>query len=49
MTRKKFQCDACDAFGTINYDLDPEYYAIIVCPFCGSELSDSKDTEEDND
>ncbi len=47
MAKKKFECEQCDAYGTISHELDSEYYAITVCPFCGAELSAANDTEED--
>lgn len=49
MTKKKFTCDTCDAYGTINHELDSEYYEICVCPFCGSELPVVRETEEDDE
>ena len=47
MQRKKFECASCDAYGTISYDLDSEFYDVTVCPFCGADISEDSESDED--
>lgn len=47
MQRKKFRCESCDAHGTIVHDLDLEYYRIEVCPFCGADIGDNSEYDDD--
>ena len=45
--RKHFTCDECDADFKINSNLDEEYYEVHFCPFCGAQITDEEDEEED--
>lgn len=45
--KQKFECGECDAYGSISYNLDSEFYAVTVCPFCGAELSINDDSDSD--
>lgn len=48
MAKKKFECASCDAFGYITILNDStEFYEIVACPACGSELDSSMDDEEE--
>lgn len=50
MTKKKFSCELCDAFGTITIQNDSsEFYSITTCPACGAELTTHEDTDEDDE
>lgn len=49
MTKYKFECDSCDAFGSITYNLDEEFYSVTSCPFCGSDISDEESDISDYD
>lgn len=49
MSKKKFECDTCDAFGAITHTMDSEFWQVTVCPFCGAELHNNKDSEDDDE
>ena len=43
-----FACTDCDAEFTVKHSMDPDYYQVAVCPFCGHEVeNDMIDDEED--
>lgn len=51
---KAEECVECQAVFKVRYDLDPTYYKVCHCPFCGTELSDEsyecdQDTDPDGD
>ena len=39
-TNKLHDCEECSATFTIKFDLDPDFFTIKYCPFCGGELSE---------
>lgn len=43
MAKKHYECHSCDAAFNITHDLDPHFYTISNCAFCGESL----DKEED--
>lgn len=45
MKKKHHECEHCEAVFRIGFDMDPEYYQITHCPFCGEELSDDDKKE----
>ena len=45
--RKHINCDQCDAEFKISYDLDNEFYEVHFCPFCGAQINEEQDDEED--
>ena len=50
MGRKQhFECVECDAVFKINFDLDEDYYNVMFCPFCGSEIDEDQRDEYDED
>lgn len=49
MSKKKFSCDSCDGYGIISHSMDSEFYQVNACPFCGAELQNTRDTEEDDE
>ena len=44
-----FECVECDAVFNIKYDLDDDYYNVLYCPFCGSEMDDDQRDEYEDD
>jgi hypothetical protein len=44
-----FECVECDAVFKIKYDLDDDYYNVLYCPFCGSEMDDDQRDEYEDD
>lgn len=38
MKKKHYECDSCEAVFKIGFDMDPNYYQVKHCPFCGVEL-----------
>jgi DNA-directed RNA polymerase subunit RPC12/RpoP len=47
MARKHYECFECDAVFKINHDLDENYYKVIHCPFCGTEMDGEDDRYEE--
>jgi rRNA maturation endonuclease Nob1 len=46
MTKKQHhECELCEAVFRIGFDMDPKFYEIKFCPFCGEELD--KDERDD--
>lgn len=45
--RKHINCNHCEAEFKINYELDENYYDIYFCPFCGAQIEDEDEEEED--
>lgn len=48
--KKHYECSSCDASFNVTHDLDPHYYTIHNCPFCGESLNideDGFDLEDD--
>jgi len=40
---EEIECVSCDAVFTVDHDLDPEYYMVTHCPFCGSAVVDEEE------
>ena len=38
MRFKHYECIVCDAVFKIKHELDPDYYKVSNCVFCGAEL-----------
>jgi len=47
MARKIFECVECDAVFKISHTLDENYYTVTNCPFCGAEMEDKEEDDED--
>ena len=45
-TNRHYECYSCDAVFKIRHDLDPNYYNIEHCPFCGESLEAEEDSFE---
>lgn len=43
------QCNSCEADFTIKHDMDKEVYVIEYCPFCGDNLSNSEQDEDEDE
>ena len=41
--KKHIECHSCDAAFNITHDLDPHYYNISHCAFCGENLDKDED------
>ncbi len=46
---KVIACEDCEAEFHIKYDMDENLYKVLYCPFCGEELSDDDEFEDDID
>lgn len=40
-------CTTCDAEFKVIHNLDPTYYEVFFCPFCGAEIEDEENDDED--
>ena len=48
MSRQKhYHCTDCEAEFKISHNMDEDYYKIEMCPFCGAEVEQELDFEED--
>jgi rRNA maturation endonuclease Nob1 len=45
--RKHFNCEHCDADFKINYDLNEDYYEVHFCPFCGAQINEEDDEDDE--
>ena len=45
--RKHINCNQCDAEFKISYDLDENYYDVYFCPFCGAEINDEDENDDE--
>ena len=43
--KKRKECITCEAVFEVSHELDPQYYNIEFCPFCGNELEDEETFE----
>ena len=43
---KLYTCDSCDARFKIKHELDDSYYVVNFCPFCGAQVDDENESEE---
>ena len=43
--KKRKECTNCEAVFKVSHELDPQYYNIEYCPFCGHELEDEETFE----
>jgi rRNA maturation endonuclease Nob1 len=46
MGTRHYECVECDAVFQVKHELDPDYYEIEFCAFCGSELSEDQSEDE---
>lgn len=51
MYNKHHECIECGAAYKIKHELEPEYYSVKHCPFCGAEdeLEEEYDSFDDED
>jgi transcription elongation factor Elf1 len=50
MANTHFECNECEAVFTIKHSLNKDYYRVLNCPFCGSELDNEEyDVDESVD
>lgn len=43
------ECNNCGAVFKLKHDMDPEYYTVQACPFCGESIdADQQDSLEDD-
>lgn len=48
--RRRLGCSECGAEFTLTWtDLDPDYYRVTYCCFCGTDLESDMDYELDDD
>lgn len=49
MAREKFVCSECDGEGSISFKQEDTRFKreVIFCPFCGSDLDNEVEEEED--
>jgi len=47
MARKNYECVECEALFKISHTLDENYYTVTNCPFCGAEMEDKEEDDED--
>ena len=45
--QKQYQCDSCDAEFKIKHSMDDDAYEVYYCPFCGGEIDNEEDQEDD--
>lgn len=46
MANRHYECIECDAVFKVKHELDPDYYAVEFCAFCGSELAEDQAEDE---
>jgi hypothetical protein len=46
--QKQYQCDSCDAEFKIKHALDDHYYEVMFCPFCGSDIEEEEEDENED-
>ena len=44
---KQYFCTDCDAEFKLSHDMDPDYFTVSMCPFCGAEVEHEEDYEEE--
>ena len=50
MAVKYFDCDACGAHGKISFkENDLKTTDVVYCPFCGGDIYEEEEFEEDDD
>lgn len=42
-----YHCDHCDAEFKIRHSLNESYYEVMFCPFCGGDITEEKEEDED--
>jgi hypothetical protein len=47
--QRRAACADCGAEWKLVWDLDPDYYDHVHCPFCGAELDNELTHDEDSD
>lgn len=47
--RRSYTCDHCDAEFKISHKLDEEYYEVNFCPFCGAQVDDEDNDDEEDE
>lgn len=45
--QKQYHCDSCDAEFKIKHSMDGDAYEVYYCPFCGGEIDNEEDQEDD--
>jgi hypothetical protein len=48
MPTRGFSCVQCDAIFKVTHNLEDSYYEVMFCPFCGAEIDDETEEEEDD-
>ena len=48
MANNHYKCGSCDADFKIKHSLDPSYYEVNFCPFCGGEIDNEEEEESDD-
>jgi len=38
VVKKRIECEKCEAVAVIEADMEPHFYNIEFCPYCGEEL-----------
>lgn len=47
ITRITLECNFCNSLANIEYDLDPDRFQVIICPFCGEDSIETEEIEDD--
>lgn len=45
--QKHFICESCDGEFKIKHTMDETYYEVNFCPFCGAEINEEEEGNED--
>ena len=45
--QKNYECDSCGATYKVRHGLDESYYEVNFCPFCGADVAEQEDEEDD--
>ena len=46
---KHVECYDCEAVFKIKHDLDPNFYKLSVCPFCGTDLEEEESFDQEEE
>ena len=46
---KQYFCTDCDAEFKLSHDMDPDYFTVSMCPFCGAEVEHEEEDYESLD
>tara|TARA_B100002019_G_C21233367_1_gene581362 strand:- start:824 stop:979 length:156 start_codon:yes stop_codon:yes gene_type:complete len=46
--KNSYKCSTCNAFFSIDHEMDTEFFDVYFCPFCGGEIDDEDEVKEND-